>query len=97
LGILQSTLDAYAPHGYTTIVYTRLVLKNITLSADAELIERARGRATEQKTSLNTLFRQWLQRYADSGSLDQDYRRLMKTLRDVDAGRKFTRQEMNSR
>jgi hypothetical protein len=78
-------------------VHYSSVIKNITLSADDELIERARQRATQQKTSLNTVFRQWLQRYAGSEPLDEDYRRLMKQLRGVDAGRKFTREEMNSR
>ena len=72
-------------------------MKNITFSADEKLLERARLRAMEQKTSLNVVFRQWLARYAGSNSPDDDYKRLMKQLKDVDAGRKFTREEMNAR
>jgi hypothetical protein len=78
-------------------VYTVEVLRNITLSAEETLIERARRRASQRKTSLNVAFRQWLERYAGSDSPDKDYLDLMKQLRDVDAGRKFTRAEMNSR
>jgi hypothetical protein len=83
----------------TAFVYTELVraLKNITLSADADLIEKARARARKQKKALNVVFREWLERYAGNGTPPDDYRRLMKELRHVHAGRKFTRDEMNSR
>jgi hypothetical protein len=67
------------------------------LSADADLIERARARARKQKTALNAVFRDWLERYAGSGSAADDYRQLMKELRHIRAGRKFTRDEMNAR
>ena len=72
-------------------------MKNITLSAAEDLIERARLRAGEQKTTLNAAFRQWLERYAGGPATAEEYRLLMKRLRNVDAGRKFTREEMNSR
>lgn len=80
-------------------MYTEIVraIKNITLSADADLIERARARARKQKTALNKVFREWLERYAGNGTLADDYQRLMKELRHVHAGRKFTRDEMNAR
>ena len=35
-------------------------MKNITLSADEELIEQARRLAREQKRTLNEAFREWL-------------------------------------
>ena len=35
-------------------------MKNITLSADEILIERAREEARTRKTTLNALFREWL-------------------------------------
>jgi hypothetical protein len=73
------------------------VYKNITLSADEELIQRARLRALEQNTSLNVAFRRWLSRYAGPESPEADYQNLMKKLKNVDAGRKFSREEMNSR
>lgn len=80
-------------------MYTKIVrrVKNITLSADAGLIERARERARKQKTALNAAFREWLERYAGDGSAADDYDQLMKELRHVRAGRKFTRDEMNAR
>lgn len=78
-------------------MYTIIVLKNITLSADETLIERARLRASQRKTSLNLAFRQWLERYAGPESPDKDYLDLMKQLKSVDAGRTFTRAEMNAR
>jgi hypothetical protein len=72
-------------------------MKNITFSADEDLIERARHRAIEQKTTLNVAFRQWLERYAGPAASVEEYRQLMKRLKGVDAGRRFTRDEMNSR
>ena len=80
-------------------MYTRIVrqVKNITLSADADLIERARARARKQKTALNAVFREWLERYAGNRSAADDYSQLMKELRHIRAGRKFTRDEMNAR
>ena len=45
-------------------------MKNITLSADADLIEAARQRAAAERTTLNARFRQWLEDYAAvAGSL----------------------------
>ena len=38
-------------------------MKNITLSADENLIEAARARAREERTTLNDLFRRWLTDY----------------------------------
>ena len=77
-------------------------MKNITLSADDELIEAAREKAKRNKTTLNSEFRLWLKRYtASSKSADrktQEYRRLMTALSDVSSGGKhFTREEMNER
>ena len=73
------------------------MLRNITLSADEATIEQARRRAQLENTTLNELFRQWLKRYvAQPGAADQ-YRSLMQRLSYVDAGRKFSREEMNER
>jgi len=72
-------------------------VKNITFSADPELIERARLRARQQKKTLNVSFREWLERYAGTGNPQDDYRRLMQRLDHVRAERKFGRDEMNSR
>ena len=80
-------------------MYTEIVrpLKNITLSADADLIEKARARARKQRKALNAVFREWLERYAGNGTALDDYDQLMKELRHVHAGKKFTRDEMNAR
>jgi len=72
-------------------------MKNITFSADEDMIERARLRAIERKTNLNLAFREWLERYAGAAPTVEEYRQLMRRLKRVDAGRKFTREELNSR
>jgi hypothetical protein len=77
-------------------VYTQIV-RNITLSAEDELIDRARLRAAQEKTTLNAAFREWLARYAGSETSSQEYRELMKRLRHVRPGRHFLREELNQR
>ena len=81
---------------YTSLVYTRVV-KNVTFSADEKLIERARARAQRERRTLNTAFREWLERYADTSHAGADFDRLMRSLSHVKFERKFTREEMNSR
>jgi hypothetical protein len=75
------------------------MLRNITLSADEQLIHRAREKAAAAQTTLNVEFRNWLAAYA--GSQDDAavarFRDVMKQFTDVDAGRSFTRTEMNER
>lgn len=77
-------------------MYTSYV-KNITLSAEEELIERARLRAAQEKTTLNAAFRDWLQRYAGVETGREEYAQLMKRLGHVRSGRSFSRDEMNER
>lgn len=72
-------------------------MKNITFSADPDLIERARRRAREQKKTLNVAFREWLERYSGGKPGAGEFDRIMKSLRHVNSGRKFTREEMNER
>ncbi len=71
--------------------------RNITLSADEVLIERARARARQQQTSLNAAFRQWLESYAAEQDARENYEGLMARLDEVQSGRAFTRDEMNER
>ena len=75
-------------------------MKNITLSAEEDLIEAARKEARAQQTTLNQMFRDWLAsivaaktrlRQAQAGVL------LDRLAAEVNAGRKFTREEMNER
>lgn len=71
--------------------------KNITLSADEALIERARERARKQQTSLNAAFREWLEAYAARADARVEYQRLMADLDGVRSGRTFSRDELNER
>ena len=81
----------------TKIVYTMVVRQNITFSADKSDIELAREEARSRNTTLHELFLDWLRGVAGRKRRAQEYRALMDELRLVDAGRKFTREEMNER
>ena len=89
--------------GITIVVRTRTVytddVKNVTLSADEELIEAARKRARAERTTLNAEFRRWLARYSGRDDKAAAYQSLMQELgqRVSTGGRKFTRDEMNER
>jgi len=72
-------------------------MKNITLSADEDLIERARLIARGQRRTVNEAFREWLAQFAQSAGDAQGYEALMKHLQHVDAGRHFSRNELNER
>lgn len=75
------------------------MLRNITLSADELLIARARDKAATAQTTLNVEFRNWLAAYAgaQNDAAVERLREVMKQLAHVDAGRRFTRAEMNER
>ncbi len=73
-------------------------MKNITLSADEDLIDRARAVAHSQNKTLNSMFREWLDQVASAPKAAENYEALMKSLKYVSTGgRKFTRDEMNER
>ena len=72
-------------------------MKNVTLSADADLIEQARLVARTQHKTLNAVFREWPQQYAAQSGSAQEVDSLMKRLGHVRAGRHFTPDEMNER
>lgn len=73
-------------------------MEKITLSADENLIEAARERACADHTTLNELFRRWLEDYVkakqaeDAMTVIQELRGTLRT-----RGRKFSREEMNER
>lgn len=73
------------------------MLKNITLSAEQEQIERARKKARATHSTLNAEFRRWLETYASKHRSADHYAQLMRELGHIEAGRKFTREEMNER
>jgi len=74
-------------------------VKNITLSADAELIELARKKAEKNKTSLNKVFREWLNNYVKSEQKEKlSYEEFWARFDGIDlSGPKMTREEMNER
>lgn len=72
-------------------------MKNVTLSADEDLIEQARAVARAQKKTLNAAFREWLLQFTQQAGNCQEYDALMKRLNYVRSGRRFTRDEMNER
>ncbi len=73
------------------------MLKNITLSADEKLIHKARKKAKQEHTTLNSQFRQWLEKYTSIGSNSNDYENLMEQLSYAKPTRRYTRDEMNER
>jgi hypothetical protein len=75
----------------------RVMLKNITLSADDKVIKKARERAAKEHTTLNEKFRNWLKRYAMKEQAIKNYKDLMRNIRYVKTTRIYTREEMNER
>ena len=74
-------------------------MRNITLSADEDLIDEARRHASSKNTTLNAQFRLWLEGYVGR---ERQAARAMETVRELQGkistgGRKFTREEMNER
>jgi hypothetical protein len=74
-----------------------LRMKNITLSADEQLIEQARLLAKSRHKTLNAIFREWLEQLTAQTGGAQEFDALMKRLKHVQAGRGFSRDEMNER
>ena len=72
-------------------------MKNITLSADPDLIEHARAVARSQRKTLNAVFREWLLQFTAQSGNGPEVDALMKRLRHVQPGRQFSREEMNER
>jgi hypothetical protein len=72
-------------------------MKNITLSGDEALIQKAREKARQENTTLNAVFREWLARYVGQNGGQEEYLSLMKRLSYVRPGRRFSREEMNAR
>lgn len=73
------------------------MLKNITLSAEKNLISKARKKAQREHTTLNAQFRQWLSRYVSTDLKASDYEILMNSLSYANPGQHFTRDQMNER
>jgi hypothetical protein len=82
--------------GNTKLVYT-IFMKNVTLSADENLIEQARLVARSQHKTLNTAFREWLLNFTRQSGNVQEFDALMRRLRHIRSGGPYTRDEMNER
>jgi len=77
-------------------VYTTIV-RNITFSAEEHKIELAREVARSEQKTLNDAFREWLDWYGSRRITRDEIKALFERLKYADAGRKFTRDEMNER
>jgi hypothetical protein len=73
------------------------VMRNITLSADAHVIELAREEARLRKTTLNALFREWLEEIACRDQGRKKMAEIVERMGHYDSGGPFTREEMNER
>jgi hypothetical protein len=73
------------------------MLQNVTLSAEKDLIERARRRAEAKDTTLNAEFRRWLEQYVESPQVSTEFETLMERFRYASAGKTFSRDEANER
>ena len=70
-------------------------MKNVTLSADENLIEQARLVAQARRTTLNAAFREWLEQYAAQAGGGAAIESLMQRLRHIKSSGLYTRDEMN--
>lgn len=73
------------------------MIRNITLSADKQLIQRAREKAARENSTLNAQFRTWLERYVSTDRKLINYDSLMDQMAYAQPGKKFSRDEMNER
>lgn len=81
---------------YTKIVYT-IPVRNITLSAEESLIDRARLVARSRHQTLNAAFREWLEQYAAQAGGGAAVDALMRRLKHVRSSGPYSRDEMNER
>jgi hypothetical protein len=72
-------------------------MKNVTLSADENLIEQARLVAQARHTTLNAAFREWLEQYAAQAGGGAAVDALMRRLRHIKSSGPYSRDEMNER
>ena len=72
------------------------MLKNVTLSAEEAKIQEVRRLAMRDNTTLNQLFRDWLDQYIARDRAARQYQELVQQI-GLRFDRKFTREEMNER
>lgn len=74
-----------------------LFVSKIIFRAGQSTIERAREVARSEGKTLEDAFREWLDWYASRNVTKAEIDALYRSLKYVDAGRNFTRDEMNER
>lgn len=75
-----------------------MVVRNITFSAEEEIIEKARHIAESRQRSLNEEFREWLANYVQTEKSTQlSLREVIELIPKVTLPKKYTREEMNER
>ncbi len=72
-------------------------MKNITFSADEHVIELARQEARNRKTTLNALFREWMEDLARRDERRNNIEIILKNMSRYDSGGPYTRDELNER
>ncbi len=75
-------------------------MKNITLSAQDDLIDKARRIASNRNSSLNIMFREWLEGLNNSqthNTQEDKLKDLWKRTNYARVGKKLSREEMNER
>ena len=78
-------------------MYTNFVRKNVTFSADGDLIQQARQRASAENTTLQKAFQQWLERYCVARIHADGFGGLMERLGYAQSGGRFSRDDLNER
>jgi hypothetical protein len=73
------------------------VMKKVTLSAKERLIEQVRVQARSRQTTLNQMFREWLAGLAGEADRTRNIDEIFARCDTVNAGVKFSREEMNAR
>ena len=71
--------------------------QDVVISIEESLLAEAKSRAASEHLSIDQLMYQWLAEYVAGKKRIERYRELMERLSYVEAGRKFTREEMNER
>lgn len=76
-------------------------MANLTITIDDEVLRRARMRALEQETSVNSVLRSYLEAYAAAGTIwkqaADEVLRLSAEARSGRGGRTWTRDELHER
>lgn len=72
-------------------------MKNITFSADEHVIQLAREEARNRKTTLNALFREWMEDLARRDERRNNIETILKNMSRYDSGGPYSRDELNER